>query len=63
MEFDIRVTAAAFVVLVVLGMGGTLATPMETTTVMMMVVPSLVVFGLIFLVLGVKHGEYRAGQS
>lgn len=59
MEFDLPKTAAAFVVLIVLGVLGT--TPMMgTTTVLMMVLPSMVVFGLIMLAIGVKHGEYRA---
>lgn len=37
-----------------------LATPMGTDTILMMVAPSMIVFGLLMLVLGVKHGEYRA---
>ncbi|MFB6310960.1 MAG: hypothetical protein ABEH64_07235 [Salinirussus sp.] len=60
MEFDTVTTAAAFVVLVALATGITLATPMETGTVLMMVVPSAIVYGLIALLLGVKHGEYRS---
>ena len=37
------------------------AAPMMTTqTVLMMVLPSMVVGGLVFLALGVKYGEYRA---
>lgn len=62
MEFDRGTTAAAFVVLIALATAITIATPMETSTVLMMVVPSAVVFGLIALVLGVKHGEYRASR-
>jgi hypothetical protein len=60
MEFDRATTAAAFVVLIALATAATIATPMETTTVLMMVVPSALAFGLIALFLGVKHGEYRA---
>lgn len=62
MEFDLTTTAVAFVVLIALATAGTLATPMGSDTVLMMVLPSLVVAGAIFLVLGVKHGEYRARQ-
>lgn len=61
MEFDLTKTAAAFIVVIALGVGGLLAAPMMTAdTVLMMVAPSMIVFGLIMLVLGVKHGEYRA---
>jgi hypothetical protein len=44
------------------GIGGLIVAPipMGTTTILMMVLPSTVVFGLICLVLGVKHGEFRA---
>ena len=62
MEFDRGTTAAAFVVLIALATAITIATPMQTSTVLMMVVPSAVVFGLVALVLGVKHGEYRASR-
>ncbi|MCL7417076.1 MAG: hypothetical protein M8354_04465 [Halalkalicoccus sp.] len=59
MEFDLPKTAAAFVALIALGVVGT--TPMMGTgTVLMMVLPSMVVFGLVVLAIGVKHGEYRA---
>ena len=62
MEFDLSTTAVAFVVLIALGTAGTLATPMQTGTVLMMVLPPMVVFGLVVLSLGVKHGEYRASR-
>ena len=62
MEFDRVTTAAAFVVLIALATAITIATPMQTSTVLMMVVPSAVVFGLVALLLGVKHGEYRASR-
>ncbi|MDL5361922.1 hypothetical protein [Halalkalicoccus sp. NIPERK01] len=59
MEFDLPKTAAVFAALIALGVVGT--TPMMGTgTVLMMVLPSMVVFGLVVLALGVKHGEYRA---
>ncbi|KYH27695.1 hypothetical protein HAPAU_03630 [Halalkalicoccus paucihalophilus] len=59
MEFDLPKTAAAFIALIALGVVGT--TPMMGTgTVLMMVLPSMVIFGLVVLAIGVKHGEYRA---
>lgn len=62
MEFDLSTTAVAFLVLIALGTAGTLATPMRTGTVLMMVLPPMVIFGLVVLYLGVKHGEYRASR-
>lgn len=61
MDFDRTTTAVAFVALVTLGTAFAMAMPMGTGTVLMMVLPSLVVFGFVFLALGVKHGEHRAG--
>ncbi|WP_226006730.1 DUF7333 family protein [Natrinema salinisoli] len=61
MEFDLPKTAAVFVVVIALGVGGLLAAPMMgMSTVLMMVAPSMIAFGLLMLALGVKHGEYRA---
>jgi ABC-type proline/glycine betaine transport system permease subunit len=62
MEFDLTVTAVAFVAIIATGVGALIAAPMMTTeTILMMVAPSMAVFGLICLALGVKYGEYRAG--
>ncbi|WP_225334002.1 DUF7333 family protein [Halomicrobium urmianum] len=61
MEFDQTVTAVAFLVLfAVLGVG-TFMSPMQTSTVAM-VLGGLLVFGLVTLLIGVKHGEYRASS-
>ncbi|MFD1562469.1 hypothetical protein ACFR99_02655 [Haloarchaeobius amylolyticus] len=60
MEFDLPTTGAAFILVIALGIGGMAATPMGMNTILMMVAPSMIVFGLIMLALGVKHGEYRA---
>jgi hypothetical protein len=62
MDFDRVTTAVAFVIVVAVATGVTVATPMDTSTVLMMVLPSIVVFGLVVLALGVKHGEYRASR-
>ena len=60
MEFDLPTTAAAFIAVIAIGVGGLIAAPMMTTnTVLMMVAPSMIVFGLIMLALGVAHGQYR----
>jgi hypothetical protein len=64
MEFDLPKTAAIFLAVVVVGAGGLAASGvMATGTVLMMVLPSMVVFGLLCLALGVKYGEYRARAS
>ncbi|WP_135365541.1 DUF7333 family protein [Halosimplex halophilum] len=65
MELDLPKTAAAFVVLIAVGVGGLIGAPipMGTDTILMMVAPSMVVFGLICLAIGVAHGQYRAGAT
>lgn len=64
MDFDLLKTGAVFVALIVVGVGGLLASGMmETRTVLTMVVPSMLVFGLLCLGIGVMHGEYRARSS
>jgi ABC-type proline/glycine betaine transport system permease subunit len=64
MEFDLTVTAVAFVAIIAVGVGALIAAPMMTTeTILMMVAPSMAVFGLVCLGLGVKYGEYRAGAG
>ncbi|WP_435152067.1 DUF7333 family protein [Haladaptatus sp. DFWS20] len=61
MEFTLPVTAAALLAIVAVGTAGLIGMgAMATSTVLMMVAPSMLVFGLIALFLGVKHGEYRA---
>jgi hypothetical protein len=59
MDFDTTTTAVAFIVLFGILAVGTVMSPMQTSTVMM-VLGGLAVFGLLTLWLGVKHGEYRA---
>jgi len=61
MELDAVKTAAAFLVLFGVLAVGTFMSPMATSTVMM-VMGGLLVFGVITLLLGVKHGEYRASH-
>ena len=61
MEFDRTTTFGIFALVVVAGVGGLLAADvMAASTVLMMVAPSILVFGALCLFLGVKHGEYRA---
>jgi hypothetical protein len=60
MEFDWTTTLGIFVALIVIGAGGLLASGvMAVGTILMMVLPAMVVFGLICLAIGVQYGEYR----
>ncbi|MBX0324716.1 hypothetical protein EGH21_16950 [Halomicroarcula sp. F13] len=61
MEFNTTTTAIAFIILLAVLVGGTAMSPMSTSTVAMVSV-GLVVFGVLSLALGVKHGEYRANH-
>jgi hypothetical protein len=62
MEFDLTTTAAIFLAIVVVAVGGLLVSPipMARSTILMMVLPSVLVFGVVCLFLGSKYGEYRA---
>jgi hypothetical protein len=61
MKFTTGITGGLFAVIVAIGVGALIVAPMmQPATVLMMVLPSMVVFGLLTLVLGTKHGEYRA---
>ena len=59
MEFNTTTTAIAFIILLAVLVGGTAMSPMSTSTVAVVSV-GLVVFGVLSLALGNKHGEYRA---
>ena len=59
MEFDKTTTVASFLVLLGVVVLGTSMSPMQLSTILMVVV-GLAVFGALALYLGVKHGEYRA---
>jgi ABC-type dipeptide/oligopeptide/nickel transport system permease subunit len=60
MEFDLATTVGIFLAIVVVAVGGLAASGvMQRSTVLMMVLPSVLVFGAVCLFLGTKHGEYR----
>ena len=61
MEFTLPVALGSVLAIVVLGVAGLVAGGMMAMrTTLMMVAPSMFVFGLLAFGLGVKHGEYRA---
>jgi hypothetical protein len=61
MEFDLPTTAITFTILLAILIAGTAMSPMTTSTVVMVSV-GLILFGLLSLIIGVKHGEHRASQ-
>lgn len=61
MEFTLPVSLGALFVIVAIGVAGLVASEMmDPMTTVMMVLPSMIVFGLIAFGLGLKHGEFRA---
>lgn len=60
MEFTLPVALGALLGIIVIGVAGLVGSGMMVLqTTLMMVAPSMAVFGLIAFGLGVKHGEYR----
>jgi hypothetical protein len=62
MDFNLPVALGVLLAVIGVGVGGLIASPipMTTGTILMMVAPSMLVFGLLAFSLGVKHGEFRA---
>jgi hypothetical protein len=61
MKFSLPVALGALVAIIALGVGGLIGggmMPLDVT--LMMVAPSMLVFGLVAFGLGMKHGEFRA---
>jgi len=61
MDFDLPRAAALLILIVAVGAGGLIGAgmmPLQTT--LMMVVPSMLVFGAVAFAIGVKHGQFRA---
>ena len=59
MEFDFTRSVVPLVVIVAVASVG-LTSVMQSSTVFMMVLPSMVVFSIIAFFFGMKHGEYNA---
>ncbi|WP_253736273.1 DUF7333 family protein [Halohasta salina] len=63
MEFNRTTTIGLFAAVIAIGTLALIAAPMMTAqTVLMMVLPSMVVFGLITFGIGLKHGQYQAAR-
>jgi hypothetical protein len=61
MEFDFVRSVGVLVLITALATVG-LTGVMAPGTVFMMVLPSMIVFAVVAFVLGMKHGEFRAGR-
>ncbi|SEW23643.1 DUF7333 family protein [Halobacterium jilantaiense] len=60
MRFDFARAVGLLVLLVAAGTVGLASADfMETDTVFMMVLPSMILFAAVSFLLGMKHGEYR----
>jgi len=63
MEFNRTTTIGLFAAVIALGTLGLIGSQvMATQIVLMMVLPSMVVFGLITFGIGLKHGQYQAAR-
>jgi hypothetical protein len=63
MQFDFARAVGLLVAIVAIGtIGLATADVMQTSTVFMMVLPSMVVFAAVSFLLGMKHGEYRSSH-
>ncbi len=61
MDYNLPASLGVLLLIIVIGVAGLVGggmMPLETT--LMMVAPSMLVFGLIAFALGMKHGEYRS---
>jgi len=64
MEFDLPKAIGIVALVIVLGtVGIVVGTPMLLQTTLMMVVPSMIAFGAIAFIVGMKHGEFRATRA
>ncbi|WP_336325296.1 DUF7333 family protein [Halovenus sp. HT40] len=63
MELNLPVSVGVVLAIIAAGTAGLIFSPipMTASTTLMMVTPSMLVFAAIVFVIGVKHGEYRAG--
>ncbi|QCJ47689.1 MULTISPECIES: DUF7333 family protein [Haloprofundus] len=59
MQFDLTTTVALFVVPLLVIIGGTVTSPMPAT-ISVGVSVGIALFGVLALVVGIKHGEYRS---
>lgn len=63
MDFDLPRAVGLLGLLILLGVGGLAGSGvMAVQTVLMMVLPSMVLFAAVAFWVGMKHGEFRARQ-
>ena len=61
MEFSLQTTVVLFAIPLLVIIGGTVTSPMPTPLSVGVSV-GIAVFGVLALVIGIKHGEYRASR-
>jgi len=61
MEYDFARSVLPLVLIVAIATVA-LTSVMQSSTVFMMVLPSMIVFSVIAFFFGMKHGEFRAGR-
>lgn len=63
-ELNEVATVIATVLVIGVGIGGLWILPLDMTedTILTMVFPSMIAFGVIMLAIGISHGKYRAGD-
>ncbi|MGB9985471.1 DUF7333 family protein [Salarchaeum japonicum] len=61
MEYDFARSVVPLVLIVAIATVA-LTSVMQSSTVFMMVLPSMIVFSVIAFFFGMKHGEFRAGR-
>ncbi|AWB27469.1 DUF7333 family protein [Halococcoides cellulosivorans] len=62
MELDLLPAAGALAAVIAVSVGALIALPwMSASTVAMMVLPSMVIYGAIAFVIGTSYGQSRAG--
>lgn len=62
LKLSTPVAAVALLLLIAVVAGGTLTSPMSSST-KLMVTPGIVVFGVLTFVVGVGYGQHRATES
>lgn len=64
-ELNEVATVVAFIAVIAVGTAALWVMPMGMTeeTVLTMVLPSMTVFGVIMLIIGIAHGKYRARSA
>jgi uncharacterized membrane protein YecN with MAPEG domain len=62
-EFNLPATVGVLIAFIAIGTIGLMSMDvMQSSTILMMVTPAMIVFGGLCLAVGIKHGEFRASS-